>query len=113
MDYNTFFKTDDDSPAVFSKHLLESNLQTGAGQPCGEVIFDVSETFEPIEDATPPRLVCLHITPMCGLVLVSRVKDDWGIRLFERIGLATGSNFEEWFTDLTCGPVEDGLVGII
>jgi hypothetical protein len=77
------------------------------------VIFDVSDTFEPIEDTTIPILVCLHVTPTCGLVLVSRVRDESENRLYERIGLATGSNFEEWFTDLICGAFEDGLVRII
>lgn len=113
MDYIKFFKQTDELATTNSIHRLQSNTRRGSEYPSVEVILDVSETFEAIEETTTPKLICLHITPMCGLILVSRVRDESETRLYERIGLATSTNFEEWFADITCGPYEDALVGII
>ena len=111
--YNVFFQDSDGTPRFQSTHKFQSQGSRGSDQR-GEVILDISGPFEAFEDGNNPTLICLHITPSCGILLVARKKrvtDD--MDLYERIGLATGSVFEKWFTDITCGLYRDEMVRIV
>lgn len=76
--------------------------------------MDISGPFDAFKNGNTPSLICLHMTPTCGLVLVATKKQDAAdADLYERMGLATGSIFEEWFKDASCGSYRDEFVRII
>ncbi|KAG0649689.1 hypothetical protein D0Z07_3961 [Hyphodiscus hymeniophilus] len=110
--YDDFFQDRNGTPTFESKYKFQSAKRRGSG--VGEVIYDISDPFGSFEDGNRLSLICLHITPTCGLVLVANKEQDTNdLDLYERIGLATGSVFEEWFTDTSCGSYRDELVRIV
>jgi len=114
LQYSDFFRESEGRPLFFPKHNFQSNRKNGPQHPSGEVIIDISGPFEAFKNNPAPELVCLHMTPTCGLILVVTRKDATSNKdIYERIGLATGSVFEEWFTDTTCGLYSDEVVRII
>lgn len=114
LDNRAFFQESNGTPVFQSTHKFQSQGRRGSEQASGDVILDVSGPFDALEDGSNPPLICVHITPTCGLVLISTQKqNDTGSDLYERIGLATGPVFEEWFIDSSCGPFKDELVRIV
>lgn len=113
LDYNAFFQESNGIPIFHSTHKFQSQGRRGSDQT-GEVILDILGPFEAFGNGNTPSLICLHITPTCGIVLVvTKKQETTDVDLYERIGLATGSIFEEWFTDTSCGSYRDELVRIV
>ena len=118
LEFNEYFQQHNmGDPFLFTKHKFQSNRRQGPDQPSGEIILDILGPFDHVElgnDDTSPSLVCLHMTPTFGLILLAKEKHgDWKKDLYERIGFATGSVFEDWFGDASCGSYRDRLVRII
>jgi hypothetical protein len=112
LDYNAFFHNSNGIPIFESTHKFQIQGRHSSDQT-GEVILDISGPFDVFENGNKSPLICLHMTPTCGIVLVATKKIEVEVDLYERIGLATGSNFEEWFTDTSCGSFRDELVRIV
>lgn len=114
--YEDFFYETKGVPLLSATHKFQSSARKGPDKPSGQLIVDISAPFAAfqIERNGLPSLVCLYITPECGLVLVAVKKQHSSdIDAYERIGLATGSVFEEWFTDTRCGSYKDELLRIL
>jgi hypothetical protein len=114
LNNSTFFQESNGIPVFQSTHKFQSQGRRGSEQPSGEVILDISGPFDAFHDGNTPSLVCVHITPTCGLVLIATKKQTpTDLDFYERVGLATGSIFEEWFTDTSCGSYREELVRIV
>jgi hypothetical protein len=113
LDYNAFFQESNGIPIFMPTHKFQSQVRRGSDE-MGEVILDISGPLDPFENGNTPPLLCLYITPTCGIILVATKKYEMtDVDLYERIGLATGSIFEEWFTDTSGGFYGDQLVRIV
>ena len=84
------FGHNENSPILFSKH---NALKAVSDHASGEINMDIVGPFSGIisEDAAYTSLVCLYVTLNCGIVLKSKHS---GL-LYERVGLETGTIFEE------------------
>lgn len=114
LDDKALFLESDGIPYFQSTHKFQSQGRRWSEQPSGEVILDILKPFDSFEDDVFASLVCVHITPTCGIVLFATKKQNMDdVDLYERIGLATGSIFEEWFIDSSCGSYREELVRIV
>jgi hypothetical protein len=114
LENTVFFQASIGVPGFKYTYKIQSQGKRGPEYPSGEVILDISDPFTSYENDRNLPLVCLHVTPTCGLLLIARKKrEENDATLYERIGLATGSVFEEWFTDISSGAFVDKLVRIV